>query len=110
MTHGPDYSHAGEFIDWGNEGATLDEQHVARIELALANIGQDVELMRWSPEDEVVKEIERNWVAQSSAIRRHIGPLVGMRVTLRSKMHKQLGVKIAYVRFNRKRAAMKAVA
>ena len=25
MSNGPDFSHGGEFVDWGNESSTLDE-------------------------------------------------------------------------------------
>lgn len=100
---GPDFSHAGEFIDWGDESGALEERFVPFIDIARANIGQDVELVRWSPDDSIVKQYEQWWARQGRAIKRHVGPVAGLKVTTRSRMHKDLGVKIAYVRFNRTR-------
>jgi hypothetical protein len=104
MTNGPDYTHGGEFVDWGD--VPLDERFVPQIELARRNIGTDVELMRWSPDDPVLPEIERMWGKQRDAVRRHVGPLTGMKLTTTSRTHKDLGMKIAYVRFNRTRLAV----
>ena len=103
--NGPDFSHAGEFIDWGDEAGALDERFLPFIERARANIGQDVELARWSPDDILVTKYEQWWARQGRAIRRHVGPVTGIKVTTRSRMNKDLGVKIAYVRFNRTRPA-----
>jgi hypothetical protein len=107
--NGPDYSHSGEMIAWPDD-AEMDERFSAVINLARAAIGTDFELFRWDPEDPVVAEIERMWVQQRAAIRRYVGPLEGMRVTTTVRMHKELGLKLAYVRFNRKRLAVAPVA
>ena len=101
MANGPDFSHGGEFIEWGDDA--LDEHFPPQIELARLNIGTDVELVRWSPEDEVAPQIARWWVKQGAAIRRHVGPMAGLKVTARSRKHPDLGVKIGYIRFNRTR-------
>jgi hypothetical protein len=101
MINGPDYSHGGEFVDWGD--VPLNEHFVPLIEIARANMGQDVELFRWSREDPVVAEIERMWGKQRDAIKRHVGALSGLKMITTSRMHKDFGVMIAYVRFNRTR-------
>jgi hypothetical protein len=100
---GPDFSHGGEFIDWGDENNTLEERFTPHIERARQNIGQNVELVRWSPDDPLAKKYEEWWARQGRAIKRHVGPMAALKVTTRSRMHKDLGVKIAYVRFNRTR-------
>lgn len=105
---GPDFSHSGEFVEWGDETNTLDERFVPFVEVARLNIGQDVEMVRWSPDDPIVKQYEQWWARQGRAIKRHVGPLGGLKVTTRSRMHKDLGVKIAYVRFNRTRPSIVA--
>lgn len=99
--NGPDYSHGGEFIDWGD--APLDERFLPLIGLARRNMGQDVELERWSKEDPVVAQIVRDWGKQQDAVRRHVGALSGLKMVVASRMHKDLGVMIGYVRFNRTR-------
>ena len=84
----------------------LNEHFPPLIDLARLNIGQDVELVRWSPDDPVADQFARWWVKQGRAIRKHVGPLAGMKITARSRMHAELGVKIGYVRFNRVRPAI----
>ena len=103
---GPDFTHGGEFVDWGDEAGALDERFVPLIEVARLNIGQDVELVRWTPDDPLVKQYEQWWARQGRAIKRHVGPVAGLKVTTRSRLHRDLGVKVAYVRFNRQRPAI----
>jgi hypothetical protein len=105
MSNQPDFTHGGEFIEWPDD-ANLDEHFPPLIDLARLNIGEDVELVRWSPDDALADQYARWWAKQGRAIRRHVGPLTGMKVTARSRMHTDLGVKIAYVRFNRTRPAV----
>jgi hypothetical protein len=100
---GPDFTHGGEFVDWGDEGNALDEHFPALIEIASNHIGTDVELVRWSPDDPAATELGRWWAKQGHAVRRHVGPVAGLKVTTRSRTHRDLGVKIGYVRFNRTR-------
>jgi hypothetical protein len=103
MSNGPDFSHGGEFVQWDNESNALDERFPALIELARLNIGVDVELVRWSPDDPLASQYAQWWARQGNAIRRHVGPLAGLKVTARSRVQRTLGMKIAYVRFNRTR-------
>ncbi len=100
---GPDFTHGGEFVEWGNESNTLDEHFPALIELARSNINVDVELVRWSPDDPLAAQYATWWARQGNAIRRHVGPLIGMKVVTRSRVQRDSGMKIAYVRFNRTR-------
>jgi hypothetical protein len=100
---GPDFTHGGEFVAWGDEGSALDEHFPNLIEIAAAHIGTDVELVRWSPDDPIADKIGAWWAKQGHAVRRHVGPTTGIKVTTRSRMHRDLGVKIGYVRFNRTR-------
>ena len=100
---GPDFSHGGEFIQWDDEASALDEHFPPLIDIAAHNIGADVELVRWSPDDAVADKVAAWWIKQRAAIRRHIGSVPGVKVTTRSRMHQDLGVKIGYVRFNRTR-------
>jgi hypothetical protein len=107
---GPDFSHGGEFIDWGDDNRAIDEHFPALIDIARLNIGTDVELVRWSPDSPIASQLTRWWARQGHAIRRQVGPLVGMKVTTRSRMNRDLGVKIGYVRFNRTRPAVVEIA
>ena len=100
---GPDFAHGGEFVEWGEESSSLDEHFPPFIEVARNHIGTDVELVRWSPDDPVAVQITRWWAKQGHAVRRHVGPTPGIKVTTRSRMYRDLGVKIGYVRFNRTR-------
>lgn len=106
QTHGPDFTHGGEFVDWGGEGSTIDEHFPPLIDVAGRNIATDVELVRWSPDDPAAPQIARWWAKQGHAIRRYVGPKPGIKVTTRSRVHTDLGVKIGYVRFNRTRLAV----
>ena len=103
MSNGPDFTHGGEFVDWGNESSTLDEHFPALIELARININVDVELVRWSPDDPLAAQYASWWARQGNAIRRYVGPLQGMKVVARSRVQRDIGAKIGYVRFNRTR-------
>jgi hypothetical protein len=105
---GPDFTHGGQFVDWGDDANTLDDRFVPFVELARLNIGTDVELVRWSPDDPLVRQFEQWWARQGRAIRRHVGPVAGVKVTTRSRLHRDHGVKIAYVRFNRVRPSIVA--
>lgn len=107
MTNAPDFTHAGEFIDWG-ENPTLDERFVPLIEIARNNIGQDVELARWSPDEVLAPVFADWWATQRRAIVAYVGSVVGLRVTPSRRTHKREGVAICYVRFNRKRMAVAA--
>jgi hypothetical protein len=103
---GPDFTHGGEFVDWGDENKALDEHFPKLIDVAAEHIGTDVELVRWSPDDPVADKIARWWGNQGRAVRRHVGPVAGIKVVTRSRLHPDLGVKIGYVRFNRTRPAV----
>lgn len=103
MADQPDFSHGGEFVDWGEQTATIDERFVPLVEVARNNIGQDVELVRWSPDQATAAEFADWWAKQRRAIVAHVGPLNGLRVTPSRRMHKRIGMQICYVRFNRKR-------
>jgi hypothetical protein len=101
---GPDFSHGGEFVEFPDE-APLDERFPAWVDLARENLGRNVELARWphDPNDERIRATERWWQAQIGAIKRHVGPLDGLKLTVGARQHKTLGKKIARVRFNRTR-------
>jgi hypothetical protein len=99
---GPDFTHGGEFVDWPDR-TELDEHFPQSIEVARLNPGIDVELVRWDQADPIVAEIGRWWVKQRTAIRRHVGSVPGLKVTIRSRRHTESDAMVGYVRFNRTR-------
>ena len=105
MPNQPDFTHGGEFVIWPDE-AELDERFPGLLDLARLNIGHSVEMVRWSPDDPLADQFARWWTSQARAARHHVGPLTGMKMTIRSRMHREWGVKIGYVRFNRVRPAV----
>jgi hypothetical protein len=106
---GPDFSHGGEFIEWPDR-TELDEHFPAHIDIARLNPAIDVELVRWSPDDPIAAQVQQWWVKQRTAIRRHVGPTPGLKVTIRSRRHAESGAMVGYVRFNRTRPIVAAVA
>lgn len=102
MSDTPDFSHGGEFVDWG-ERSELDEHFPDLIAIAMANIGMDVELARWSKDQPLADKFEEWWTLQRAAIRRHVGTINGRKVTIGRRTRKLDGAVICYVRVNRTR-------
>ena len=112
MSTGPDFTHCGRPVDW-TDAAPLDDRFPAALELAYSQRGVDIELARWSPEDPLAKTYEGWWTGQRGAIRRFdatVARPADTRLTISRRTDKGDGVAKCYVRVDRKRSRVRAVA
>ena len=103
---GPDFTHHGELF--GFDATQLDGRFERVIEIARSNVGENVELFRYSAEQPDAPQVERWWNQQRRLIRRHVGALDTLSLIVSCRTDKTIGVRRAYVRFNRKRVATRA--
>ena len=109
---GPDFSNVGRPVEWG-DAVPLDERFPAAIAAAYAHLGVDIELCQWSGDDVLAEHYVTWWNGQRSAIRRHVTATPaphGTRLVVSRRTDKSDGIVKCYVRLDRKRGALQAVA
>lgn len=110
---GPDFTRCGSPVEW-TDAATIDERFPSALALAHAQLGVDIELCRWSPDDPLAASFADWWTSQRGAIRRHLaaegGTPRGTRLVVSRRTDKGDGLAKCYVRVDRVRPKVQAVA
>lgn len=101
---GPDFTNCGNPVDWGDR-QPIDDRFPAALIAALASPAIDIELAKWSKDDELSPEYTKWWTTQLDAIRREVATMAhsGLKPVISRRVDKGDGFTKCYIRFDRQR-------
>ena len=108
--NGPDFANLGKPVEWG-DAAPIDERLAGAVEVARLNVGIDIELCRWSPDDPLADRFVSWWNHQRAAIRRHLTSTAldaNSRLVVSRRTDRSDGIVKCYLRVDRKRPRLVA--